>query len=93
METVQQDRIAAMVRRAAPAPEMTLTEQKLCRMWLQASHAGGWWELYQQLMHIRDVLQTVSPGNNGGDVSAMFHDAGTMALARMADDLQNREAA
>ena len=93
METAQQDRTAAMLRRAAPAPVMTLTEQKLCRMWLQASHTGAWWELFQQLADIRDVLQAFSPDDYSSDGAAMFHHASEQALARVAYEIWNKEAA
>ena len=93
METAKQDRTAAMLRRAAPAPEMTLTEQKLCRMWLQASHTGAWWELFQQLADIRDVLQAFDPDDDSSDGAALFHAAGEQALARVAYEIWKKEEA
>lgn len=91
MEKEDQDRIAAMVRRAAQPPVMTLTEQKLCRMWLQASHTGEWWELFQQLADIRDVLQAFDPDDYSSDGAAMFHHASEQALARVAYEIWNKD--
>lgn len=69
--------------------KITLTEQKLCRIWLSAACGGDWWDMYQQLRAIRDVLKTV-----GQDAAAdMFDEAAHVALARCVYDLQSKEAA
>ena len=71
------------------ADETTLTEQKLCRIWLGATCGGEWWDMYQQMRAIADVLKTV--GKHAA--AEMFHDAGQLALARCVYDIQKQVAA
>jgi len=71
------------------ATKITLTEQKLCRIWLGGSCGGDWWDLYQQLRAIADVLQTVGQAA----AAELFAEAGQVALARCVYDLQAKEAA
>lgn len=72
-----------------PSQHMTLTEQKLCKIWRTAAFGGDWWDLYQQMRAISDVLKVV-----GKDAAAdMFFEAGQVALARCVYDLQHREVA
>lgn len=66
---------------------MTLTEQKLCRMWHEAETTGEWWELYQKLQDIGQVLML----NGNVEMALLFHDAGKLALLRRVDKI--REAA
>lgn len=86
MENALDNGSATMIRQAA---ETTLTEQKLCRIWLGGVCGGDWWDMYQQLRAIADVLGTVGKA----EAADMFAEAGQVALARCVYDLQKREAA
>lgn len=86
MDQEAKTRIATMIRRAS---EMTLTEQKLCRIWIRDTRGGDWWDMFQQLRAIADVLNTVGKH----EAADMFHEAGQLALARLAYDMQSKEAA
>lgn len=85
MENGMDNGSATVIRGAAT---ITLIEQKLCRIWLGGICGGDWWDMYQQLRAIADVLKTV-----GQDAAAdMFHEAGQVALARCVYDIQQEAA-
>lgn len=63
---------------------MTLIEQKLCRMWREAETTGEWWELYQKLQDIGQVLML----NGNVESALLFADAGEIALCRRVDRIR-----
>jgi hypothetical protein len=68
---------------------MTPTEHELCKMWLQATLGGDWWDMHQQLRAIADVLKTVAQD----EAAALFSEASLLAIGRCVYDMQIREAA
>lgn len=82
-----QNRIAAMIHRAGAAPVITLTEQKLCKIWRTGSVAGNWWDTFQQLRAVADVLK--AEGRH--DASDLFTEAAMLASTRFVDCVQHKE--
>lgn len=86
MGKASQERIAAMIRRAGAAPQNTLTEQKLCRIWLTGAVDGNWWDAFQQLRAVADVLKT----EGRADAAEMFIEAAMLASMRFVDSVQHK---
>lgn len=66
---------------------MTLTEQRLCRMWLMTSHGGDFYELSKTLHQIAQVL--IGLGHT--EEAEMFGDASAVALYRAVAKIRERE--
>lgn len=69
--------------------EMTLTEQRLCRMWARSHSYDEWWDLWNTLVAISYVLQA----ENCHEAALLFTNASGVALARAMYELQIKEAA
>jgi hypothetical protein len=68
---------------------MTLTEQRLCRMWAAAKTYEDWWDLWQRLVDISYVLQAECCN----EATMLFVEASGIALGRAMYEIQTREAA
>jgi len=65
----------------------TLTEQKLTRIWQRHAAEGTWWDCWQHLNEIGQVLR--SAGCDDG--YWLFYEAGNVALMRAMAEIQVKQ--
>jgi transcriptional regulator with XRE-family HTH domain len=72
----------------APARhDMALTEQKLTRIWQRHAADGAWWECWQHLNEIGQVLRSAGCA----DGYWLFYEAGNVALMRAMSEIQVKQ--
>ena len=66
------------------APKITLTEQRLCKIWAAAQLGGDFYETSKTLHEIAAVLNSLDKHEAG----AMFSEASALALHRAIEDIK-----
>jgi hypothetical protein len=69
---------------------MTLSEQRLTRIWGRAQTNGNWWECWQTLAEIHQAFVAAEIEQHKCE---LWRDASIQALARITFDIREREAA
>lgn len=64
--------------------KITLTEQRLCKMWAAAQMGGDFYDTSKTLHEIAEVLKTVGKK----DAGEMFDEASELALHRAIEDIK-----
>lgn len=67
--------------------QTTLTEQKLTSIWLRHAAEGDWWECWQRLNEIAQVLRSAG----SADGYWLFYEAGNIALMRAMSAIQVKQ--
>ncbi len=65
----------------------SLTEQKLTRIWQRYAANGEWWECWQHLNEIGQVLRSCDHAEGYW----LFYESGALALQRAMDEIQVKE--
>ncbi|MDP3219206.1 MAG: hypothetical protein Q8S73_34225 [Deltaproteobacteria bacterium] len=58
------------------APKITLTEQRLCKIWARARTLDDWWNTWQECTDIAELMSSQSCN----DAAELFTDAAQAAL-------------
>lgn len=66
------------------APQITLTEQRLCKIWAAAQMGGDFYETSKTLHEIAAVLNAVDKQ----DAGLLFSEASALALHRSIEDIK-----
>lgn len=67
--------------------QITLTEQRLCKMWTATSYGGDWYELNKTLWEIAQVLRA----EGMAEQTEVFAFCSAIALQRAVDETQKRK--